>query len=349
MYKIYNLEDYKRTRNYIENEYEEYKMEEMCKKLEDTKCYHIRIEDDKEYKIYGDLDKEEIDIKQYGRDLIEYINQKYEMDIKEEEFKYTKNNRNNKSYHYAIRGTRMGIREMKELHINFMKELKYKIDTSVYSNHWYRMPNQLKENDETKGIHKIIKGEMVDFIIMDIEDSNKVEKKKEEIEEIKQEKIMEIMNKEEQNNELVLINKMEKSEIYKRIFNECYKKERFNDYNTWITIGMALKNTIIDNEEAFKIFNYFSLHGDNYNGIEETRKKYNTLVIKTDNRGYTIATIYWYALEDNRIKFIEIMNKNKIMIEPDDICRYIKLMAGNKFIYQNIGGKYKIYCYEKGI
>ena len=37
------------------------------------------------------------------------------------------------------------------------------IDTSIYSEHWFRYPNQSKEGNELAR-HDIIKGDMIDFI-----------------------------------------------------------------------------------------------------------------------------------------------------------------------------------------
>ena len=42
------------------------------------------------------------------------------------------------------------------------------------------------------------------------------------------------------------------------MFDECYKKERFELYEYWISIGMAIKNTFLNEDEAFELFNYYS-------------------------------------------------------------------------------------------
>lgn len=63
--------------------------------------------------------------------------------------------------------------------------------------------------------------------------------------------------------------------------------------------------------------------------------------------GYTIATIYYYAMEDNKPKFIEIMSRNTFDLQQTDFCKYLKIIAGYKFVYKVFGdNNYKLYCYN---
>lgn len=136
--------------------------------------------------------------------------------------------------------------------------------------------------------------------------------------------------------------------FYKKMFDECYAQERFEIYDYWLSVGMALKNIFTNDDEAFELFNYYSSKGRNYEGIEKTKNKYLTLVKKNTFQGYTVATIYYYAIQDNKPKFIEIMSKNKMELEQTDICKYLKIIAGNNFIYQKEpeSDKYKLYCFN---
>ena len=36
---------------------------------------------------------------------------------------------------------------------------------------------------------------------------------------------------------------LNQSTLYKKMFDECYSQERFEIYEYWITVGMAIKNT----------------------------------------------------------------------------------------------------------
>jgi phage/plasmid-associated DNA primase len=130
------------------------------------------------------------------------------------------------------------------------------------------------------------------------------------------------------------------------MFDECYKQERFELYDYWMSIGMAIKNTFINEDEAFELFNYYSSKGANYGGYEDTKYKYKTFIKKKKSDGYTIATIYFYAIEDNKPKFIEIMNKNSFELGQTDICKYLKAIGGYKFVYKQIGDCFKLYCFN---
>jgi phage/plasmid-associated DNA primase len=135
------------------------------------------------------------------------------------------------------------------------------------------------------------------------------------------------------------------SELYKKIFDECYKPERFEQYEYWKNIGMAIKNTFNDENQAFELFNYYSSKGRNYEGFEKTRYKFTSFERK-DADGYTVKTIHFYAIEDNKSKFIEIMNKNTFELGQTDMCKYLKTLVGYKFIYKKSGSNYKLYCYN---
>ena len=94
------------------------------------------------------------------------------------------------------------------------------------------------------------------------------------------------------------------------MFDECYSQQRFEEYEYWISVGMALKNTFKDETIAFELFDYYSAKGRNYVGTDETRNKFITFVKKKTNDRYTVSTIYYYAITDNKPKCIEIINKN---------------------------------------
>lgn len=108
--------------------------------------------------------------------------------------------------------------------------------------------------------------------------------------------------------------------IYVDLFDYCFNKERFDNYNDWRNIGMALKN--IYGEEGFDTFNYFSSKGEKYNK-EHVRTIYNTFVEDYNNKfnkdGYTPATIYKYAKDDNYDEYKRIMKKYNKKVDEDDI------------------------------
>ena len=131
--------------------------------------------------------------------------------------------------------------------------------------------------------------------------------------------------------------------LYKKIFDGCYKQQRFDEYSSWISVGMAIKNTF-DDKQGIDLFNYFSSKGDNYGGYEKTACKYQTF--KRTENGYTVATIYYYAIEDNKPKFLELMSKNTFELGQTDFCQYLQMIAGKKFVYKTCGEHYKLFCYN---
>ena len=58
--------------------------------------------------------------------------------------------------------------------------------------------------------------------------------------------------------------------IYKQLFDYCYAQVRSESYDNWISVGMALKNSLNDINTAFVLFDYFSSKGRNYEGSEKT-------------------------------------------------------------------------------
>ena len=110
--------------------------------------------------------------------------------------------------------------------------------------------------------------------------------------------------------ESLLSNEISKVDIYRKLFDECFAPIRFNDYQNWIKIGMAIKNTIIKSDDALQLFIYYSSKGANYEGIEPTTRKYNSYKVKYN--GYGVGTIYKMAIEDNKPNAIRILGSNKL-------------------------------------
>lgn len=364
IYKINNYSD--ATKEMIKNNKEVYDdIETLIKDLKKDNGYHFRIIKNNTYIFFGDLDNYKNDINVFIELLQLFLKKNYNLYFEKEEFKYTQNNVKPSSYHYSIPKWTASTEKLKEIHMNFIKlhreELSYKtdkrtinnVDTTIYSNHWFRCPNQSK-GDNTNGKHIIKNGIMKDFIVSYIpENSVNIEnieiiKEKTIVKKTLNDEIVEINKPELENKQLILSRTLGEPELYKKMFDECYTQERFENYDSWIQVGMAINNIFDNNEMAFKLFDYFSSKGGNYEGTEKTFVKFNTFIKKNNVIGYTVATIYYYAIEDNKPKFVEIMMKNTLELGQTDICKYIKILAGNRFLYQvtNNGTNYKLYCYN---
>lgn len=347
-------------------------IDDLIEELKVDKYYHFRIHPNYRYIFFGDIDNYRDSINKFKEILMNFLLNYYSIIIEDTDFKYTKNNKKDGSFHYSIPKLNASVEKLKEIHNNLIKIYKdvfiYKgkkkiekcIDTTIYSEHWYRCPNQSKgniNNVSKNNKHEIVFGDMKDFIVYYIpEDSINIDNY--------ELKIIEEVNSEINNNQIILKNKeaeeqlsvyknnlvlsttLSEPTLYKKLFDECYAQERFEVYEYWITVGMAIKNTFQNEEEAFDLFNYYSSKGSNYEGTEKTKYKYATLVKKNSSNGFTTATIYYYAIVDNKPKFIEIMSKNSFELGQTDICKYLKIIAGNNFIYKVVGESYKLFCFN---
>ncbi len=377
-YEIFSVSNYATSNNdFIKNKKIIFNsIDLLADELENNdKFYHFRIHADKTYIFFGDIDNYKDGIDRFKNILLEFLKNRYDIQITDEDIKYTQNNKKNGSYHYSVPVLYGSLSKLKEIHNHLVndnksdfirkgeKKIEKCIDTTIYSEHWYRCPNQSKGNisDISKNNkHIIIFGEMKDFIVYYIPENSINIDGKEYIEEIVQMQKMEkknndkiiMKNKEEENqlsvykNNFVLSTTLGQPTLYKKMFDECYSQERFEVYEYWITVGMAIKNTFHNEDEAFDLFNYYSSKGSNYEGTEKTKYKYATLVKKNSSNGFTTATIYYYAIADNKPKFIEIMSKNSFELGQTDMCKYLKIIAGHNFIYKVVGDNYILFCFN---
>jgi phage/plasmid-associated DNA primase len=363
---IYNIKDYSLcNNNFIVAGKMAFSKNDLCNLLESQfEYYHYRIHKNTEYIFFGDLDKWEKSISEFIDFLRKFLKEYYNLKFDKRTFKYTQNDKNDNSYHYSIPKWHCKTEKLKEIHQNFKKwlpqELQKSIDTTIYSEHWFRCPNQYKGGDikKEKGKHIIKEGNIIDFIVDYIPDKSidinyndylGISKKKVNEKE-ENNNIMEIdirnnnltLNNYNTNNELSNI--LYKPNTCRMIFDECYKQERFENYDYWISVGMALKNSFPDENIALDLFNYFSSKGSNYKGFDDVNSKFVSFV-KMKN-GYTFATIYYYAMEDNKPKLIDIVSKDELELDEVNFCELIKVLAGNRFIYQNNGENYTLYCFN---
>jgi phage/plasmid-associated DNA primase len=385
-FKIYEIKSYNNwTNKRIENEFEEYDLSKLISILKNqNKGYHQRIDPTKSYQFFGDCDKFRGLFSDFSKILINFLNKHYNIQITEIDISYTENKSINGSFHYSIPTLYGSCKKLKEIHTNLLEKHKdiffyqtdiadnYQkvIDTTIYSKHWFRLPNQLKE--QYKNTEHIIKrGKIEDFILGNIEkdskciddykfiDNDKITVKIKKINNKKNIIVDEKINivneqskniKDEQLNNNSLEEKIkteyvnDKFMLFKKFFDECYKKDRFDDYNDWITVGFAIKNRFGD--DGFDLFNYFSTKGIKYEGINETKKKYESFTLNDIEKKSTIASLYYFALKDNKIKYIELIKKYSLFKNFDmtstDIAKYIQHLKPNDFMWKED----ILYCYN---
>jgi hypothetical protein len=348
LYKIYSLPSYLiGTKDFINNNYEEYEyntLKEII--LKNNKSYHERINNNNIYKFFGDIDNYNNNFDKFEKILKNFLNDKYGYNIISD-IKYTINLSKKGSFHYVIPNIKCSINKLKEIHLNLLntykeefsyqgnKKIEYNIDTSIYSNHWFRLPFQSKENNENT-CHIIKNGTIDDFIVSNIDNceidlSNII---------YKNEIIKNNTKLIDNNIQTKVINIKKEYNIIFKLIDECFDKIRYNSYNNWITIGMILKNRY--GNDGFELFNYFSNKADNPDDYNKILYKWNSF---ETNRELNIGTIYYYAKIDNINKYKEIIslsNFDKIELSSTDLCKYFKELYGNYFIWKdNI-----LYCFN---
>ena len=377
-YKIYEIKSYNNwTNKRMNEEFELYELDELIAILQNKKKgYHQRIDPLIPYQFFGDCDKFRGSFNDFSKILIDFMKKYYNIPINENQISYTENKSVNGSFHYSIPSLYCSCMKLKEIHTKLLEKNKdifiYQlnesiqkvIDTTIYSKHWFRLPNQSKEQKKDTE-HIIKRGKMEDFILgyipknsicIDdykfIDDVNiiKVKNKSKKITKKVNEEFDDIVKKDEQSNNNLLEEKIklehvnEKFILFKKFFDECYKKDRFDDYTDWISVGFAIKNRFGD--DGFELFNYYSTKGMKYEGLNETKKKYDSFTLNDIEQKSTIASLYYFALKDNKIKYIELIKKYSLFKNFDmtstDIAKYIQHLKPNDFMWKDDS----LYCYN---
>ena len=372
IFKVYAIDKYLgKTDNFINNEYEEYSLKDLIRTLKIDSGYHMRILKNNYYILFGDCDYyKDNEPEKFFNMFISFLDKFYNLKITLDDISYTINKSKLGSYHYSIPKYYGSSNKLKEIHDNFYiyhkdifsyydsnNKLNKVVDTTIYCNKWFRYPNQTKEM--TEGTEHIIeKGKMKDFIVeyiptdsINLDDYTYIKEEEDKIKEItKDKKSSNKINIRNFNTDDDNINKFTdkfySKDEYKTIikfFDLCLDKKRYDLYDDWIIIGMALKNSF--GENGFELFDYISSKSDKYQGMIETRKTFDGFIYMPDD-GYTIATIYKFALEDNKDKYIEIIKKESMFKDFDltstGIAYYIKYLKSTDFVWKDN----ELYCFN---
>ena len=93
IFKIYSIDKYLgKTKNFIENDYEEFELKDMKKLLKSDNGYHLRILKNNYYILFGDCDgyKDNNPITFFNL-LISFLNKHYDIKISLDDISYTIN------------------------------------------------------------------------------------------------------------------------------------------------------------------------------------------------------------------------------------------------------------------
>jgi phage/plasmid-associated DNA primase len=370
--KVWAIDSYTgKTQDFIKNNYEEYTLDELVELLETTdKGYHDRIDPNKHYKLFGDCDYYRKDISAFCKLLIKFLLERYNIAVTTTDIKYTNNKYKIGSYHYVIPRFFASVAKLKEIHTNFKNEYKDEfvytaengrtitvVDTSIYAYHWFRYPNQSRKGN-SKSKHVIINGTMKDFVLNNIDDfaeclnetpyienavpktqNNKPVQKSENKIVAKAKPSKQTFQSDAKNK---VIKDIEWTILYK-FFDECFDQSRFDTYDPWYRVGMAIKNTY--GELGFELFRDFSNKGTKPDNEAALRYKYDSFKYSSE-KPLKIGTLYEYAQQDNPEKYRELRliysPLKRFKIDPVTIVKYIKLLRPNDFVWKdNI-----LYCYN---
>lgn len=175
-HKLYAVDYYNKKKDYIDNNYKEYSVLKLVKELEKDNSYHMRILDTETYILYGDCDGFKGTFDQFAELLIKFLKLRYSIDISKIDISYTSNDSKPGSFHYSVPKLHASSVKLKEIHTEFFNQHKdiftyvvdgkttKVVDTSVYTNHWFRYPNQSKSGD-ANAKHIVKHGNLIDFIV----------------------------------------------------------------------------------------------------------------------------------------------------------------------------------------
>jgi len=149
LYRLYSIPSYSGwTIDRIRTDYEEYSINGAKKKIKSDKHYHERIERTKSYKIFGDIDGYDKPFEDFEKLFVDFLQQGYGLEIVQSDICYTSGKEG--SYHYSVPKYYGSCKKLKEIHVNFIRiysdqfQSNKVIDTTIYSDHWFRLPNQSK-------------------------------------------------------------------------------------------------------------------------------------------------------------------------------------------------------------
>ena len=319
IFKIYALPNlFISSETFDDYKYESSSIDKIIKKLKKDKGYNIRINPDEPSIVYGDFDKTTLEqFLEFLNDLCLYFG------IQIDEISYS-SSKNNTSFHFSIPSIETNPKNLKNI---FKKKAfdKYRehLDLSVYSKHWFRLPEQTLQGKPEP--HIIIKGKIEDFII-NYTDNASAELQDEEPD-IKQE------NKEKATIEYNE-NKTHKEYIEKLV--ELLNDSRADDRDEWKDISFIINNELGD--EGLELFQTFSKRSKKYDPIKDDKWYLN---LRKNDSGLFIGSLINFVKEDNLERYEQLrkeyINSNSIkstftLLEKDIAEYIINKLSNNSFI-----------------
>ena len=298
-------------------------IEKVLKRLEKNKGYNLRVNPNAPCVLYGDLDH--VPSEDIFDSFVELLCDTY--DITTEQISYTLSKKPNEfSYHWAIPSIESTPIILKQ----WMKkkqwdEFRTYIDPSVYTSHWFRLPNQTNEDKLIP--HNIMRGQMSDFVFHYTENC------------------IEIIR-----GEVAVEPSVESKPVIAdadtiEVINKCLKCISAHDYDTWLQVALILKHEL--GENGLDILHAWSKTDYLYDAVK-VAKFYNN--IKTKENGLKIGSLRKLAKDENPELYKQLFSKKQPATEtkPNDkdinfiiewstgyIATIFKNLYHESFVYSN--------------
>lgn len=271
---------------------------------QDNVSYHLRLYNDVVYPLYADMDE---GTKQLD-EVIEHFNTIFETEIAITKSETTKKN----SFHIVIKNKEGTIHLQKQFWENWNKNHPdYKVDSSVYSNNRvFRLPNQLKPYSgkysnalmpETR--HHVMCGTMQDFLLNRYTGAEMLQIQEPPVKK-----------------DFVLsqgLSIVANTDIDKLI--DCLSSDRANKYETWIQVGMCLRNIENENGGNLSAWKKFSLKSSIADLPEVLTEKYFKINAKTkEEKGFKIGSLKMWSKQDNPELYKQYFPISCLIVDDDD-------------------------------
>lgn len=293
---------------------------------------NIRLEDDKECIVFGDIDHcpNQDTANQIFNLICDEFNVKDNQISKSYSFKEDKNEH---SYHWSITSLKSDFKTIKHIfnqgkYKEFKdKEFKYMVDTNIYKNSWFRLPYQTtKEKTLT---HEIIQGNPEDFLVQNIPEASKLF-------EYKIKEVQKVNNSNKINNNMNVNNK--EGAVFSATNLKLLEKivalidiKYCDNRSDWIKIVLAMRNVGF----SFEFAESWSKRSGKYSqyGMETCWDSYTSNELITVGEG----TIRYYANLSCHTEYVlllkEPINVDNVFTNDADVSDKIIELLNDRLLY----------------